>query len=98
MKRNVVLQIKRASGTYLVRNELGLHARAAARMVQVARNFASEVRLSREGAQVDGKNILDVLSLSCPRGTQVVLYASGPDAEEALQAIGALIDDGFGEM
>lgn len=86
-----------ASGLYRIRNELGLHARAAARMVQVARQFRAEVRLIKDGAQVDGKSILDVLSLSCPRGTEVVLLTLGPDAEEALRAVGGLIEQGFGE-
>jgi phosphocarrier protein len=87
----------RASGQFIIRNELGLHARAAARMVQVARQFRSELRLVKDGAQVDGKSILDVLSLSCPRGTEVVLLALGPDAQEALRAVGELIEQGFGE-
>jgi phosphocarrier protein len=93
----MVLGQPRASGRYVIRNELGLHARAAARMIQVARNFAAEVRLLKDGVQVDGKNILDVLSLSCPKGTAVTLVAVGPDAEEALRAIGGLIEQGFGE-
>lgn len=87
----------RVSGQFIIRNELGLHARAAARMVQVARQFRSELRLVKDGAQVDGKSILDVLSLSCPRGTEVVLLALGPDAQEALRAVGELIEQGFGE-
>jgi phosphocarrier protein len=87
----------RISGQFIIRNELGLHARAAAKMVQVARQFRSELRLVKDGAQVDGKSILDVLSLSCPRGTEVVLLALGPDAQEALRAVGELIEQGFGE-
>ncbi len=86
-----------ASGLFVIRNELGLHARAAARMVQVARGYAAEVRLIKDGAQVDGKSILDVLSLSCPKGSAVTLLTVGPDAEEALRAIGELIERGFGE-
>jgi len=86
-----------ARGLFIIRNELGLHARAAARMIQVARNYQAEVRLIKDGTQVDGKSILDVLSLSCPRGTAVTLLTSGPDAEEALRALGELIEQGFGE-
>jgi phosphocarrier protein len=90
-------EVLRASGLFIIRNELGLHARAAARMVQVARCFAAEVRLIKDNAQVDAKSILDVLSLAAPRGTPVTLLAVGPDAEEALRAVGELIEQGFGE-
>jgi phosphocarrier protein HPr len=92
-----VSKVLRVSGLFVIQNELGLHARAAARMVQVARNFAAEVRLIKDNAQVDAKSILDVLSLAAPRGTTVTLLAVGPDAEEALRALGELIEQGFGE-
>jgi phosphocarrier protein len=88
----------RVSGLYVIRNELGLHARAAARMVQLARNFSAEIRLIKDGEQVDGKSILDVLSLSCPRGTAVTILTIGADAEDALRAVGELIEQGFGEI
>jgi phosphocarrier protein len=87
----------RASGLFIIRNELGLHARAAARIVQVARGYACEVRLVKDGTQVDAKSILDVLSLSCPKGSAVTLEVAGPDADEALRALGEVIEQGFGE-
>ena len=83
--------------TFTIVNKLGLHARAAARLVQTANRFKSEIRLGREGQEVNGKSIMGVLMLAAAQGTQVTVRAEGDDAEEAMAALGSLIEDGFGE-
>ncbi|MEW6721415.1 MAG: HPr family phosphocarrier protein [Thermodesulfobacteriota bacterium] len=80
-----------------IRNKLGLHARAAAQLVRVANQYASEVRLVREGLEVNGKSIMGVLMLAAPKDTKILVRASGEDADAALLAIGDLIERKFGE-
>jgi phosphocarrier protein len=80
-----------------IQNRLGLHARAAAQLVRLANQFSSEIRLVKDGIEVNGKSIMGVLMLAAPKDTRIVVRASGPDAEEALAAIGALIARKFGE-
>ena len=80
-----------------IRNRLGLHARAAAQLVRLANQFSSEIRVVKDGVEVNGKSIMGVLMLAAPKDTRILVRASGPDAEEALAAIGALIDRKFGE-
>jgi phosphocarrier protein len=79
-------------------NPLGLHARAASKFVNLARTFESEVRLAREGTEADGKSIMSVMLLAAPVGSQVTLAVSGPDQDQAFEALRTLIDDGFGEL
>ena len=83
----------------VVTNRLGLHARAAARLVRAATGFRSTVRLERadRSAAADAKSILSVLMLAATRGTELRVTAAGPDEEEALDAICALIVEGLGE-
>ena len=78
-------------------NKLGLHARASAKLTQVASRFGSEVWLSREGRRVNAKSIMGVMMLAAGRGSRLVIEAEGDDAQEAMSAILALIADGFGE-
>jgi len=78
-------------------NRLGLHARAAAQMVRMANGFASEVRVAKDGIEVNGKSIMGVLMLAAPKDTKILIRAIGPDAEEALAALGELIARKFGE-
>ena len=80
-----------------IRNRLGLHARAAAQLVRLANQFSSEIRLVKDGVEVNGKSIMGVLMLAAPKDTRILVRASGADAEEALAAIGALIGRKFGE-
>ncbi len=79
-------------------NRLGLHARPASRFAQVACSFESEITLSRNGESVDGKSILEVLTLACPRGSRLVIRAEGPDSRDAVEALKSLADTGFGEI
>lgn len=86
-----------ASGSFEIVNELGLHARAATKLVQLAARFTSEVELEKDGQRANAKSVMGVLLLCGSCGTFVTVHASGRDAEEALAAIGALIASGFGE-
>jgi phosphocarrier protein HPr len=78
-------------------NKLGLHARASARLTQVASSFPCEVWLSRNGRRINGKSIMGVMMLAAPRGTYIKVETSGPEADAAMAALVALIEDKFGE-
>jgi phosphocarrier protein HPr len=78
-------------------NKLGLHARASALFVKTASKFQSEVKLARESVEVNGKSIMGIMMLAASKGTKIRLTVEGSDEAEAMQAIGALIEDGFGE-
>jgi phosphocarrier protein HPr len=83
----------------LVSNRLGLHARAAAKLVRLASRFSSEIHLSREDAnqQIDSKSILGVLMLSASKGTRLIISIEGEDEAEAGEAIIRLFEEKFGE-
>ncbi|WP_296704686.1 HPr family phosphocarrier protein [Thiocapsa sp. UBA6158] len=78
-------------------NKLGLHARAAAKLVQCAGRFASHVEIERRGQSVNGKSIMGVMMLAAARGVTLVIEAEGPDEDAAVAALAALIGSGFGE-
>ena len=78
-------------------NKLGLHARASAKLTQLADSFQSEIHLTRNGRRVNAKSIMGVMMLAAGKGSSVCIEADGEDAEDALAAIGALIADKFGE-
>jgi phosphocarrier protein HPr len=80
-----------------ITNKLGLHARASAKLTQTAGQFQSEVWLSRNGRRVNGKSIMGVMMLAAARGTTIKLETQGPDADQALAALVALVEDKFGE-
>ena len=80
-----------------ISNKLGLHARAAAKLVGVASGYASEVMLDKQGQRVNGKSIMGVMMLAASRGTVLTLQVSGEDEEQAMQALVDLIVDKFGE-
>ena len=80
-----------------ITNKLGLHARASAKLTQTAGQFQSEVWLSRNGRRVNGKSIMGVMMLAAARGTTIKLETLGPDADQAMAALVALIEDKFGE-
>ena len=85
--------------TVLVSNKLGLHARAAAKLVRVASRFSSEIHLSRESAnqRIDAKSILGILMLAASQGTRLVISIEGEDEADAGKAIGGLFEAKFGE-
>lgn len=78
-------------------NELGLHARPAAKVAQLAGRFASNVVVERDGLRANAKSILGLLTLACPRGSQLIVEAEGADADAALNALAELFASGFGE-
>jgi phosphocarrier protein HPr len=78
-------------------NKLGLHARASAKLTQIASGFQSEIWLSRSGRRVNAKSIMGVMMLAAGMGTTVLVEAEGTDAEAALAAIQKLIAEKFGE-
>lgn len=78
-------------------NKLGLHARASAKLTQVAGQFACEVWMSRNNRRVNAKSIMGVMMLAAGKGSRVLVETSGEDADAALEAIRRLIADRFGE-
>ena len=80
-----------------IQNELGLHARAATKLVQLASKYPCELTLTKDGHEVNGKSIMGVLMLVASKGSTVLLRAKGEKAAEAIDAIAKLIDDKFGE-
>lgn len=85
------------SRDFIISNKLGLHARPSARLTQAASLFASDIHISRNGRRVNAKSIMGVMMLAAGEGSTVTVEAEGDDAEQALEAIGRLIADGFGE-
>lgn len=85
------------SATFEIVNELGLHARAATKLVQLASRFGAEVELEKEGQRANAKSVMGVLLLCGAKGTTVTVHADGDDARDAVEAIGALIRERFGE-
>ncbi len=83
--------------TYTIINKLGLHARAAAKFVTTASAYQADITVSRDGRSVNGKSIMGVMMLAAAKGTEIRVQATGDDAEAALNAIGSLINDYFGE-
>lgn len=79
-------------------NKLGLHARASAKLTQLASNYRAEVWMSRGGRRVNAKSIMGVMMLAAGKGSHVMVETDGPDAEAALAAVLALIADMFGEV
>jgi phosphocarrier protein len=78
-------------------NKLGLHARASAKLTQLASRFQSDVHIARNGRRVNAKSIMGVMMLAAGKGSKVTLETSGPDEEEAMTALSALVADCFGE-
>ena len=85
------------SKVFKITNKLGLHARAAAMFVRLSNKFSSDIKLIKDGYEVNGKSILGILSLAAIQGTELNIVAIGEDAGEALSEIGKLIESGFGE-
>jgi phosphocarrier protein len=78
-------------------NKLGIHARPAAEIVKTAAKFGSNITIVRDDLEVNGKSIMGVMMLAAEQGAMIDLRADGPDAEAALDALAAVIADGFGE-
>ena len=78
-------------------NKLGLHARASAKLTQLAAKFQSDVHIARNGRRVNAKSIMGVMMLAAGKGSRVTLQIEGPDEAQAMDALCALIGDCFGE-
>jgi phosphocarrier protein HPr len=86
-----------AEGHFMIVNMLGLHARAATKLVQLASKYPCDVEVSRDDQSANGKSVMGVLLLCGSRGTVIDVRATGEKAEECVQAIGELIANRFGE-
>lgn len=86
-----------ASGRFVVKNRLGLHARAASKLVMVATRYRCDITVGRDAQRADAKSVMGVLLLVGAKGTVLEVSATGDGAEEAVREIGELIDSGFGE-
>ena len=95
IQQGVDIQVLRKQFT--VRNKLGLHARAAAKIVQTSSQFQSRILIIKNGHEADAKSMLGILTLSCPQGTRIEVCAEGDDAAEAIAALAVLFDNKFGE-
>lgn len=82
---------------FTIVNKLGLHARASALFVKTASQFNSDVKVSREGIEVNGKSIMGIMMLAAAKGSQIMLKVTGVDETDAFQVMGELIRNGFGE-
>jgi phosphocarrier protein HPr len=83
--------------TVTIVNKLGLHARAAAKFVTLASSFASDIRVSRNGQEVNGKSIMGVMMLAASKGSELTLVADGEDESDAIAGLAELIAQRFGE-
>ena len=83
--------------TVTISNKLGLHARASAKLTKLAGGFASDVHMSRNGRRINAKSIMGVMMLAAGLGSEVEIETEGADAEAALDALVAIVNDKFGE-
>jgi phosphocarrier protein len=85
------------SCSVVVVNQLGMHARAAARFVHLATRFDAHIKVARDSREMDGKSIMGLLLLAAGRGTSITITAHGTDEADAIAALSALVQSGFGE-
>jgi phosphocarrier protein HPr len=85
------------SASVAVVNQLGMHARAAAKFVHMATRYESRVRVAREHREMDGKSIMGILLLAAARGSTITISADGTDEHAAVEALVSLVRSGFGE-
>jgi phosphocarrier protein HPr len=85
------------SQSVMVVNQLGMHARAAAKFVHLATRYEARVRVARDAREMDGKSIMGILLLAASRGSTITISAEGDDERDAVQALVALVQSGFGE-
>lgn len=82
---------------FTIINRLGLHARASALLVKNAALFKSDIRIEKDGVEVNGKSIMGIMMLAAAKGSTIHLTVEGPDEQEAMKSLGELIRNGFGE-
>jgi len=88
---------KRREAVATIRNRRGLHARASAKVVEAAARFQSRITVAKDGQAVDARSIMGLMMLAAGLGSQIRITAEGPDSDQALAAILALVDANFGE-
>lgn len=82
---------------FTIKNKFGLHARAASLFVQLTNRFSCDIAVLKNGQEVNGKSIMGILILAAAQGSVITVKASGPDAQSAVDSIGGLIEERFGE-
>ncbi len=82
---------------FRIQNKLGLHARAAGKIVELGNQYNSELFLKKDGLEVDGSSILSILTLSCPKGTAIQARIAGEDSADFMEELSALFEQRFGE-
>ena len=85
------------SRSVTVVNQLGMHARAAAKFVHLATRYTARVKVARDEREIDGKSIMGILLLAAARGSTITISAEGQDERDAVDALVALVQSGFGE-
>ncbi len=88
---------KEAKKTVVIKNKLGLHARAAAQFVKTATQFRSRIELKKGNRTVNGKSIMGILTLALTKGSKVIIKARGEDSHQAVETLVKLVNDRFGE-
>ena len=83
--------------SFVIKNKLGLHARAAAQLVQKANQFACDIKIEKDGLEVNAKSIMGVMMLAAAKDSRVTLKAEGADSQEALRVLEELFENKFGE-
>jgi phosphocarrier protein HPr len=82
---------------FVIKNKLGLHARAASQFVRLANSFDADISVQKNSQEVNGKSIMGILILAAAKGAEITVKAVGNDAPQAVDALGELINAGFGE-
>lgn len=90
-------EVLSAECTVVIQNTYGLHARPAAEFVKAAHLFEADIWVRKEELEVNGKSIMGMMMLAAERGAEIVIRATGADAEEAVASLCTLVDDRFGE-
>lgn len=83
--------------TIVIKNKLGLHARASMKLINVAGRFESDVIIKYGNAEVNAKSIMNVMALAASKGAEIQLFTNGPDEQEAMDAVSELIENRFDE-
>ena len=82
---------------FTIKNRLGIHARPAARLAKIANEFESTIRVMKDGLEVNGKSIMGIMMLAAAQGNVIQVETEGPDEEDAIRALGDLIENRFDE-
>jgi len=87
----------KAEGKFRILNSLGLHLRPAQMLADLTNKFKSDIFIKKDSEEINGKSIMGIITLAAPKGALLKFTATGPDAREAIEAVGKLIESKFGE-